>query len=91
MLTRHLGKGVDGQLFFTSQVRRYDEAELAESAAPGGGRDEYEQALFSLKLARRFGERYDLSWQYRSSRNGSRAGDGFFRKKVYSLAIDMGI
>jgi hypothetical protein len=91
MLTRHLGKGVDGQLFFTSQVRRYDEVELTEPAASEGGRDEYEQTLFSLKLARRLGERYDLSWQYRSSRNGSRAGDGFFRKKVYSLAIDMGI
>ena len=91
MLTRHLGKGVDGQLFFTSQVRRYDEAEVSEAAEPGGAHDEYEQTLFSLKLARRFGERYDLSWQYRSSRNGSRGGDGFFRKKVYSLAIDMGI
>lgn len=89
LLARHLLYGIDGQLFLTTQLRRYARNFSEPLPNAGGEQDEYEQSLFSVKLARRLGERYDISWQYRHSRNGSRLDDGFFRKNVYSLAIDM--
>jgi len=91
LLTRHLVYGVDGQLFFTSQVRRYDEELPGPFPAAGGEQEEYEQTLLSAKLSRQLSDRYGISWQYRYSRNGSRGEDGFFRKHVYTLAIDVAI
>ena len=89
MLARHLLRGIDVQLFLTTQLRSYDRGFAESLPGTGGEQDEYEQSLVSVKLARRLGERYDLSWQYRYSRNGSRLDHDFFRKNVYSFAIDM--
>ena len=89
LLTRHIVYGVDGQFYFTTQLRRYDQDFSTMLPTAAGEQDEYEQNLFSVKLARQLSERYGISWQYKYSRNGSRGKDDFFRKNIYSLAIDM--
>ena len=91
LLTRHIAHQIDGQVFLTLQRRRYDE-ELPEFLpVTEVEEDEYEQTLFSLKLSRQMSERYDVSWEYRDARNGSRRGAGSFGKKVYSLALDISL
>ncbi|MEW6756139.1 MAG: hypothetical protein AB1505_34955 [Candidatus Latescibacterota bacterium] len=92
VLTRGLAAGVDGQIFATGQRRRYDHpVPTGALVQPSDVQDEYEQALLAVKLARRLAEAYDLSCEYRFSRNGSRREAGSYRKNVFTLAVDAGI
>jgi hypothetical protein len=89
LVTRRLARGFDGQLFFTTQVRRYDE-ELAEPV-PVFPIDEveYEQSVVAAKLYRQLTARYGFSLQYKHARNGSRADDDSYRKNVYAVGLDI--
>ncbi|NKB67185.1 MAG: hypothetical protein GKR89_09000 [Candidatus Latescibacteria bacterium] len=91
LLTRHIAGGLDGQLYFTSQLRRYDEPVPGDVKPVAAEEDEYEQTMVSVKMARQLNQRYGVSAQYRYSRNGSRQDEGFFRKNVYALSLDMGL
>ena len=91
LVTRHIVGGLDGQLYFTSQLRRYDEPIPGGVIQMEGEEDEYEQTVMSVKMARQLNKRYGVSAQYRYSRNGSRQDEGFFRKNVYAVSVDMGL
>ena len=91
MLSRPLVADVDGQLFLTAQLRRYNQEKLEARSLFSSEEDEYEQQMLSLKLARQLDEHYGVSWQYRHSRNDSRQGGDAFRKNVYSLALEIAL
>ena len=87
MLTRHLAYEVDGQVYVTFQVRRYDDP-LTPSAGGRSEADEYEQTVAIFKLSRQVTSRCGVSVQYRRFRNGARQGDAFYRKHVYGFSVD---
>ena len=91
LVARSLGRGFDGQIFFTTQMRRYDEAR--EEPIPNffTADDEYEQSVISVRLLGRLTARYGLSLQYKRSRNGSRSDDDSYRKNVYAVGLDINI
>ncbi len=89
LLTRHIFKGVDGQVYLTLQRRRYDEALPASLPTAEVEEDEFEQGLLSFKASRQLTTRYGVSSQYRHARNGSRRGEGSYHKNIYSLALDI--
>ena len=89
LVSRALGWGVDGQVFLTVQRRAYDED--LDQPLPGSGdeRDEYAQTMLFLKLARPLGPHYGVACQYRHARNGSRQGEGAYRKNTYGLSLEV--
>ena len=91
LLSRHIAAGIDGQLFLTTQLRRYNQEKVETRPLFTSEEDEYEQQMFSLKLSRQLNERYGVSSQYRHSRNGSRQDGDAFRKNVYSLALEFAL
>ncbi len=88
LCARHLGGGIDGQLFLALQRRRYDE-ELPAILLAGVKEDGYHQTLWSFKLSRQINEFYGVSGQYRRARNGSSRSEGAYEKRIYSLAVDV--
>lgn len=90
LVSRPLFWRMDGQLYFAVQWRQYEES-LDESPPGAGGEEEDERLFFSAKITRPFGERCGLSGEYRYSRSGLQGEEGGFRKRVYSLALDLAI
>ena len=91
LVARSLGHGFDGQVFFTTQLRRYDEARAEPVPDVSASAEEYEQSVFSVRLSGRLTDRYGFSVQYKRSRNGSRAEDDSYRKNVYAAGLDISI
>lgn len=89
LLSRHLYLGVDGQFYLTAQRRRYDEEITPEG--PKVADEEYAQTLLFAKLTRQVSSLYSLGVQYSYSRNGSRAEQGFFRKHIYGLSLNISL
>lgn len=86
-VVKHLGKGVDAQVFMQFHLRNYDD-ELPDILGRGAESDEYEQSIGVLKLSRAFAQEKVISIQYGFYRNGARQGVGFYRKHVFSLVVE---
>lgn len=86
MVLRHLGAGIDGQLFLQFHLRFYDD-ELP-GLTRGAESDEYEQSIGVLKFSRQISTQHTLALQYGFYRNGARQGTGFYRKHVYSIVFE---
>jgi len=86
LIVRHLGFGVDAQIFGQIQVRKYRDALVLSGRATEV--DAYEQSLAMLKLSRELGATYGLSGQYAFYRNGARQSDAAYRKHVYTLSLE---
>lgn len=87
MVVRHVGKGIDAQVFIQFHVRFYDE----DFPTLLGGiteTDAYEQSIAVLKLSRQISAKHTLSGQYGFYRNGARQGDGFYRKHLFSIVFE---
>jgi hypothetical protein len=88
-LTRSLPWKTDGQVFVAGQRRRYGEQYARPLPGNSSERDEYAQTLMSVKAQRQLGHHYGLSLHYRHARNGSRQGEGAYRKNTYGMALEV--
>lgn len=89
LLSRHLYLGVDGQFYLTAQRRRYNEEITPEG--PKVADEEYAQTLLFAKLTRQLNALYSVGVQYSYSRNGSRNEQGFFRKHIYGISLNLSL
>lgn len=88
MLVRPLFWDIDVQLFAQFHVRLYDD-EVPNLLGQATETDAYEQSIGVLKLSRQISSQYILAGQYGFYRNGARQGDGFYRKHVFSVLLEV--
>ena len=91
LLSRYLVGGIGGQAFLILQRRNYEEEFSTALPTTGIEESEYEHNLFSIKFFRKMTARYHVSWKYTYARNGSRQGEGSYRKNIYGLSLDISI
>ena len=87
MVVRHLGKGIDAQVFMQFHVRFYDE-DVPSLLGGITETDAYEQSIGVLKLSKQISAKHVMSGQYGFYRNGARQGDGFYRKHLFSIVFE---